>query len=101
MAAPDWLSIIPFLTTAGGSRFNKQRVVELIVIVATVYGTMQVKFAQIDTLIEDSKVQKSANAALKAEVTDIRLERASRKTQIDAVIEQVKDHEARLRKAGK
>ena len=94
------MAFVPFCTVAGKvPQMNFSRLLEAFIIAGvTMFGTVQTLSAEMKTLAK-------ATDEMRLEVTTIRLERAGRVKQIDAKLNELdliaKDHEARLRRAGR
>jgi len=94
------IGALPFCTVAGKvPQMNFSRLLEAFIIAGvTLFGTVQ-------ALSSEMKAMAKVTDELRLEVTQIRLERAGRVKHIDALLNELdritKDHEARLRKAGK
>ena len=94
------MTFVPFCTVSGKvPQMNFSRLLEAFIIAGvTLFGTVQ-------ALSADMKAMARVTDDLRKEVTEIRLERAGRVKQIDAALTDLdriaKDHEARLRRAGR
>ena len=101
------IGALPFCSVAGKvPQMNFSRLLEAFIIAGvTLFGTVQALSSEMKALSSEMKAMAKVTDELRLEVTQIRLERAGRVKHIDATLNELdritKDHEARLRKAGK